>query len=145
MICIWSNWCHCHPIISCFVKIQNGLPILFWCHLTQVVLENTLLNECCCVMELKYVVIKLWITLLAGCGEWEQFWWDKPTNDINVVTGCHRELYQGRILYEAGCFCESNIHSIVITYCITGASLWLVHIFYSYMGINSIHSAQYDL
>jgi len=38
MICIWSSWCHCHPIISCFVKIQNGLPI--WCHLTQVVLER---------------------------------------------------------------------------------------------------------
>jgi len=26
MICIWSSWCHCHPIISCFIKIQNGLP-----------------------------------------------------------------------------------------------------------------------
>jgi len=38
MICIWSSWCHCHPTISCFVKIQNGLP--FWCHLTQVILEN---------------------------------------------------------------------------------------------------------
>ena len=25
MICIWSSWCHCHPIISCFIKIQNGL------------------------------------------------------------------------------------------------------------------------
>jgi len=21
MICIWSSWCHCHPIISCFIKI----------------------------------------------------------------------------------------------------------------------------
>jgi len=21
MICIWSSWCHCQPIISCFVKI----------------------------------------------------------------------------------------------------------------------------
>jgi len=38
MICIWSNWCYCHPIISCFSKIQNGLP--FWCRLTQVVLEK---------------------------------------------------------------------------------------------------------
>ena len=26
------------PIISCFSKIQNGLP--FWCQLTQVVLEK---------------------------------------------------------------------------------------------------------
>jgi len=24
MICIWSSWCHCHPIISCASKIQNG-------------------------------------------------------------------------------------------------------------------------
>jgi len=22
MICIWSSWCHCRPIISCFIKIQ---------------------------------------------------------------------------------------------------------------------------
>jgi len=36
MICIWSSWCHCLPIISCFIKIQNSLP--FWCWLTQVVL-----------------------------------------------------------------------------------------------------------
>ena len=25
IICIWSSWCHCHHIISCFIKIQNGL------------------------------------------------------------------------------------------------------------------------
>jgi len=28
MICIWSSWCHCHPFITCFIKIQNGLNIL---------------------------------------------------------------------------------------------------------------------
>jgi len=38
MICIWSSWCHCHPIISCSCKIEYGLP--FWCRLTQVVLEK---------------------------------------------------------------------------------------------------------
>ena len=38
MICMWSGWCHCHYIISCSSKIQNGLP--FWCRLTQVVLEK---------------------------------------------------------------------------------------------------------
>jgi len=38
MICIWSSWCRCHPIISCSSKIRNGLP--FWCRLTQVVLEK---------------------------------------------------------------------------------------------------------
>jgi len=38
MICIWSSWCHCHPIIPCCSKIQNGL--LFWCRFIQVVLEK---------------------------------------------------------------------------------------------------------
>jgi len=28
MIYIWSSWCHCHPIISCFIKIQIGLTFL---------------------------------------------------------------------------------------------------------------------
>ena len=47
MICIWSSWCHCHPIISCFIKI--------W--LTQVVLEKRLLNGCLSLMAvLKYLV-----------------------------------------------------------------------------------------
>ena len=35
MICIWSGWCYYHPIISCFVKVQNGSP--FSCCLTWVV------------------------------------------------------------------------------------------------------------
>jgi len=28
MICIWSSWCHCLPIISCIIKIQSGLTFL---------------------------------------------------------------------------------------------------------------------
>jgi len=50
MICVWSSWCRCHPIISYFSKIQNGLP--FWCRLTQVVLEKRLLNVCMYVLLL---------------------------------------------------------------------------------------------
>ena len=42
IICIWSSWCNCHPIISCSNKIHKGLP--FWCRLTQVVLEKRLLS-----------------------------------------------------------------------------------------------------
>ena len=45
MIFIWSSWCHCHPIISCSRKIQNGLPFWYW--LTQVVLEKRSLNGYC--------------------------------------------------------------------------------------------------
>jgi len=34
-ICKWFSWCHCHPIISCFIKIQinisgGGSPRLSW-------------------------------------------------------------------------------------------------------------------
>jgi len=43
---IWTSWCNCHPIISCFIKIQNGSP--FWWQLTHVVLERTPLNDWCC-------------------------------------------------------------------------------------------------
>jgi len=25
MIYIWSSWCHCQPIIPCFIKNQIGL------------------------------------------------------------------------------------------------------------------------
>ena len=28
MLCIWSSWCHCHPIISCFIKIEIALTFL---------------------------------------------------------------------------------------------------------------------
>ena len=28
MICTWSSWCHCHPIICCHIKIQNGVTFL---------------------------------------------------------------------------------------------------------------------
>jgi len=28
MICIWSSWCHCQPIISCPSKIETGLIFL---------------------------------------------------------------------------------------------------------------------
>jgi len=28
MICIWSSWCLCHPIVSCFIKIHSGLTFL---------------------------------------------------------------------------------------------------------------------
>jgi len=28
IICVWSSWCHGHPVISCFIKIQIGLTFL---------------------------------------------------------------------------------------------------------------------
>jgi len=28
MICVWSIWGYCHPIVSCFIKIEIGLTFL---------------------------------------------------------------------------------------------------------------------
>jgi len=28
MLCMWSSWCHCHPIISCLIKLQSGSTFL---------------------------------------------------------------------------------------------------------------------
>ena len=25
---VWSSWCHCHPIVSCFIKTQTALTFL---------------------------------------------------------------------------------------------------------------------
>jgi len=44
MICIWSSWCHCHPIISALIKIQIGLTFLVPAY--QVFLGKRLLNGC---------------------------------------------------------------------------------------------------
>jgi len=41
VICIWSNWCQCHPIISCFIKVQIGLT---W-HLTCIVAMQVFLKK----------------------------------------------------------------------------------------------------
>jgi len=38
-----SRKVHCHSIISCSSKIQNGSP--FWCQLTEVVLEKRPLTD----------------------------------------------------------------------------------------------------
>jgi len=36
MMCIWSSWCHCHPIVSCEIKTRmvylsgGRLPTFLW-------------------------------------------------------------------------------------------------------------------
>jgi len=32
MLCIWSSWCHCYAVISCFIEIQTGLTFLLPAH-----------------------------------------------------------------------------------------------------------------
>jgi len=51
------------PIISCFSKMQNGLP--FWCRLTRVVLEKRLLNVCVCVCVRVHVRVRVHVCVWA--------------------------------------------------------------------------------
>jgi len=44
MVCIWSSWCHFHPVICCFIKTQIALTLLVPAY--QVVLEKRPLNRC---------------------------------------------------------------------------------------------------
>jgi len=46
MICIWSSWCHCHTIISCWTKIQIGLTFLVPAGLPRSSGEKRPLNGC---------------------------------------------------------------------------------------------------
>jgi len=55
MICIWYSWCHCHPIMSCFVKIQIGLTFLVPAY-PGCSGEKRLLNGYVCVLELRRLV-----------------------------------------------------------------------------------------
>jgi len=66
MVYIWSSWCHCHPIISCSSKLQNGLH--FWCRLTRVVLEKRLLNGCNSSdgFNVQYLYVFSWVVVLEG-------------------------------------------------------------------------------
>jgi len=66
MLCIWSSWCHCHPIVSCSSKIQNGLP--FWCQLTQVVLEKRSLIGCS--SSVVVIIIITTTTTLESLAQW---------------------------------------------------------------------------
>jgi len=53
MICIWSSWCHCHPIISCSSKIQNCLTFLvpaYRAHPGKQAVKRVSHQDCCTVI-----------------------------------------------------------------------------------------------
>jgi len=47
MISIWSNCCHCHPVISCLIQIQNGSAFLAWAGKEAIILAFFMqVNKC---------------------------------------------------------------------------------------------------
>ena len=95
MICMWSSWFHCHPIISCSSKIQNGLH--FWCRLTLVVLEKRPLNGCnTSSSSLRYMFDSSWYACMLSStvvvpllfvfwfcehhtNSFLPYWWSRPS------------------------------------------------------------------
>ena len=65
IICIWSSWCYCHPIISCLIQIQIGVPLLY--RLTQTVLKKRLLNGCLSILHLSVMEVRT--VGVAGCSD----------------------------------------------------------------------------
>jgi len=66
MICIWSSWCHCHPIISCFIKIQISLTFLMLAY-----------SGCRGKEAIKRVSVRLWSFAMCKmckvCYRWVHF------------------------------------------------------------------------
>jgi len=92
IICICFSWCYCHPIISCSSKIQNGL--LFWCQLTQVVLEKRPINWC---ISSVVVIVILFNLNTAGlpCVECRSHRWsgrNMKRSRLHCLTGCSKPL-----------------------------------------------------
>ena len=64
-ICIWSSWCHSHPVFSCFIKIQIDVSFLVLAY-----------PDCCGREAIKWVslwaavmkFIALWSVAVVICG-----------------------------------------------------------------------------
>ena len=71
MICIWSSWCHCHPIISCFIKIHSGLAFLLPIHPSDVGCLSLLSFQCCeAPLSIDLVNVHVWLIDCQLCTSW---------------------------------------------------------------------------
>ena len=111
--CIWSSWCHCHPIISCCSKIQNGLP--FWCRLTQVVLEKRLLNGCSVVVSRHLWTLNM-ATLLLKASRKEQCSVNRFLSAKRLSANaihCECILYGNKCFMRPAVFCTFGVRSLL--------------------------------
>jgi len=110
MICIWPGWCHCHPIISCFIEMQSGLP--FWCRLSEIVMEKRSLNRrrrrsmCVCV--------SVWV-YKSGWIDWDAVWEAEQCGSKEPCTVCGPDLHT----FEGFIHCP-----IVMCYPVVSLDLW---------------------
>ena len=81
MTCIWSGWCHCHPVISCFSKIQNGYHSGY--RPTRVDQDKTPLSDCACP-ACAWVCFEL-LPVISDCVSWHRH----TIDTVGWYTGAH--------------------------------------------------------
>jgi len=63
--CIWSSSCHCHPVTSCFLKIQNGFSFLVPAY-----------PDCPVKEAIKRLSVCLFCLLVSFSAGWlKSYWW----------------------------------------------------------------------
>ena len=100
--------CHCHPIISCFNKIQNGLSS--WYRPTQVVLEKRPLNGCVmcvCVSVCLSVCLFVYLFYLEKCHGREIEAWN---SDILIVPQYRWKRHHNPTSMTQVCMVQGCIH-----------------------------------
>jgi len=93
------SWCHCHPIISCSSKIQNGLP--FWCRLTQVVLERGHFTDV-------VVVVYAWHIHSLFLLYWSRCW------SVCRVRTCYKVSFQPHVIVKLNYALSSTSWMVLI-------------------------------
>ena len=96
MICVWSSWFHCHSIIFCFIKIQNGVP--FWCWFIQVVLKKRPLDDVCVSV---CVCVSVYRSSLVYLLVWN------PLLHIPYISSPNNCLFHNKCPYHCNVFCHS--------------------------------------
>ena len=80
MNCIWSGWCHCHPIIS---ASENPEWFILLYRPTQVVLEKRPLNDCVCVYSCLFI-----FSVSYQCIQQSYFWQPYAFVDAGYSYAC---------------------------------------------------------
>ena len=78
MICIWSSWCDCHPIVYSCIKIQLGLTFLLLAY--QYCREKRPLNGCCVRLAVED------FSKLVGIWSLFDSWWSVSWFCINLCS-----------------------------------------------------------
>jgi len=103
MICIWSSWCHCYSIAS----LNSRMVYPFWCRLTQVVLEERLLNGCLFVCKFRLAFLALMFSKVALGAVW--WFWSKSLMRGRVLQ-CYISLWQNLTGQRMTCACSLTVY-----------------------------------